>query len=144
MARRQSAPESNTAKPVTSGSDTRPSRPLRRPLIVDLASEAATLFEEPEWRSGDRNSRTVATSDRLRIMLTALRGGAELGSEGSNDTLAVQTLRGRLELDIDGNEVELGEGQLATVEEPRDWRLRAMTDALVLITVGLATDSQPD
>jgi quercetin dioxygenase-like cupin family protein len=141
---RQSPSESTTGKPVTSGSDTRPPRPLRRPLIVDLGSEAATLFEEPEWREGDRNSRTVATSDRLRITLTALRSGAEIGSEESNDTLAIQTLRGRLELDIDGNEVELGEGQLATVEEPRDWRLRAMTDALVLITVGLATSSQHD
>ena len=140
MATRDSAPESNTAKAVTSGSDTRPARPLRRPLIVDLAGEAATLFDEPEWRSGDRNSRTVATSDRLRVTLTALRSGAELGSEESNDTLAVHALRGRLELAIDGNDVELSEGQLATVEKPRDWRLRAATDALVLITVGMAID----
>ncbi len=129
---------SSPAKPVTSGSDTRPARPLRRPLVVDVADEAATLFDEPEWRDGDRNSRTIATSDRLRITLTALRSGAELGSEESNDTLSVHALRGRLELAVDGDDVELREGQLATVEEPRDWRLRATTDALVMITVGLA------
>jgi quercetin dioxygenase-like cupin family protein len=136
---RETTPESTPAKPVTSGSDTRAARPLRRPLIVDVSNEAASLLEEPEWRSGDRNSRTVATSDRLRITLTALREGAELGSDESNDTLAVQVLRGTLQLSIDGADVELAEGRLATVEEPRDWRLRAMSDALVLITVGLAT-----
>jgi quercetin dioxygenase-like cupin family protein len=139
VTRRRSASQSSAAKPVTSGSDTRPARPLRRPLIVDIGQEAATLFDEPEWRSGDRNSRTVATSDRLRVTLTALRTGATLGSEESNDTLAVQVLRGRLELQVDGNDVELGDGQLATVEDPRDWRLRAATDALVMITVGVGT-----
>lgn len=139
MATRQS-PSTASGKPVTSGSDTRPARPLRRPLVVDLAAEARTLFDEPEWQSGDRNSRTVATTDRLRVTLTALRGGAELGSEESNDTLAVQILRGRLELAIDGNDVELAEGDLATVEQPRDWRLRATSESLVLITVGLAPD----
>jgi quercetin dioxygenase-like cupin family protein len=131
--------ESGSAKPATSGSDTRPARPLRRPLVVDVSNEAATLLDEPEWTSGDRNSRTIATSDRLRITLTALRQGAELGSQESNDTLAVQVLRGRLELEIDDMDVELSEGRLATVEEPRNWRLRATTDALVLLTVGLAT-----
>ena len=126
-------------KPVTTGSDTRPPRPLRRPVIVDVGDEAVTLLEEPEWTSGDRNSRTLATSDRLRIVLTALRSGAELGNEESNDTLAVQTLRGRLHLTVDGMDLDLEPGQLATVEEPREWRVRATTDALLLLTVGLGT-----
>jgi quercetin dioxygenase-like cupin family protein len=126
-------------KPVTSGSDTRPPRPLRRPVLVDVGDEAVTLLEEPEWTSGDRNSRTLATSDRLRIVLTALRAGAELGNEESNDTLAVQTLRGGLQLTVDGMDLELRAGQLATVEEPREWRLRATSDALLLLTVGLGT-----
>jgi quercetin dioxygenase-like cupin family protein len=138
---RESASESSHARPVTSGSETRPPRPLRRPLVVDLAQEAASLFDEPEWQAGDRNSRTVATSDRLRITVTALRAGAELGSEESDDTLAVQVLRGRVELSVDGDNVELSEGRLAAIEEPRDWRLRAYDDALILLTVGLASRS---
>jgi quercetin dioxygenase-like cupin family protein len=126
-------------KPVTSGSDTRPPRPLRRPVLVDVGEEASTLLDEPEWTDGDRNSRTLATTDRLRIMLTALRTGAELSSEESNDTLAVQALRGELALRVDGVDLELRPGQLATVEEPREWRVRATSDALLLLTVGLGT-----
>jgi quercetin dioxygenase-like cupin family protein len=133
---RQTAPR---PKPVTSGSDTRPPRPLRRPVLVDVGDEASTLLDEPEWTSGDRNSRTLATTDRLRIVLTALRAGAELSSDESNDTLAVQALRGDLAVRVDGVDLDLRAGQLATVEEPREWRVRAATDALLLLTVGLGT-----
>lgn len=136
MDTRQTTPR---PKPVTSGSDTRPPRALRRPVLIDVGDEASTLLEEPEWTSGDRNSRTLAMTERLRIVLTALRAGAELSSEESNDTLAVHALRGDLELRVDGLDLELQAGQLAAVEEPREWRVRAATDALLLLTVGIGT-----
>jgi quercetin dioxygenase-like cupin family protein len=125
------------ARPVTSGSDTRPARPLRRPLLVDLEREAATLFGEPEWAERDRNSRTIATTDRMRITLTALRRGAELGSHESDDTLAVQSLLGDVRLSVDEADVDLHAGQLATMEEPSDWSIRAISDAVILLTVAL-------
>jgi quercetin dioxygenase-like cupin family protein len=126
------------SRPVTTGSDTRPARPLLRPVLVDLEREAATLLAEPEWADRDRNSRTVATTDRMRIVLTALRAGAELGSSDTNDTLAIHALRGQILLRIDDADVELRAGRLATVEGPREWTVRATTDALVLLTVALS------
>lgn len=122
---------------ITSGSDTRPSRDLAEPLVLDLAEEAGTLFDEPEWGDRDRNSRTIATSQQMRITLTALRSGAELGNEGTNDTLAVQLLRGSATLDVDGMQTELRQGQLASVAQPGTWRLAATSDALLLLTVAL-------
>jgi quercetin dioxygenase-like cupin family protein len=116
---------------------------LLRPVLIDLESEALMLYGEPEWAERDRNSRTVATTDRMRIVLTALRAGAELGSVETDDTLAVQALRGDLRLTVDGAEVDLHPGQLATVEEPRDWAIRATSDALLLLTVALADDPSP-
>jgi quercetin dioxygenase-like cupin family protein len=124
-------------KPVTSGSATRPARTLRRPVLIDLGGEAASLLDEKQPESRDRNSRTVATTDRVRITITALEAGAELGSEESDDTLVVQALRGRLVLSVDGMDVDLREGQLATVEEPAGWRLRATTDSVLMLTVAL-------
>jgi quercetin dioxygenase-like cupin family protein len=129
------------ARSVTTGTGTRPPRPLLRPVLVDLEREAATLYDEPEWVERDRNSRTVATTDRLRIVLTALRAGAELGSVETDDTLAIQALRGDLRLTVDGADVDLHPGQIATVEEPRDWTIRATSDALLLLTVALAEDT---
>lgn len=128
---------------VTTGTGTRPPRPLLRPMLIDLEREAETLYGEPEWTERDRNSRTVATTDRLRIVLTALRAGAEMGSVETNDTLAVQALSGNLQLTVDGADVDLRPGQLATVEEPRDWTIRATGDALLLLTVALAGEPSP-
>ncbi|HEV8490105.1 MAG TPA: hypothetical protein VGQ58_09995 [Candidatus Limnocylindrales bacterium] len=99
-----------TGRSVTTGTGTRPPRPLLRPVLVDLEREAATLLGEPEWADRDRNSRTIATADRMRIVLTALRAGAELGSVETDDTLAVQALRGDLRLTLDGVGVDLHPG----------------------------------
>ena len=119
---------------VTTGGDTRPSRAIRRPLIVNIADGASSLMSEPEWTSGDRNSMTVATMDRLRVTLTALHPGAEIGSEATDHTIVLQTLRGQVRLRLDGMDVQLGPGQLTTIEDPGPWRVVAETEALLLVT----------
>jgi quercetin dioxygenase-like cupin family protein len=124
----------DVARIVTSGGDTRPPRAIRRPLVVNVADQASALMSEPEWRTGDRNSITVATTDRLRVTLTALQSGAELGSEATDDTIVVQTLRGQVRLAVDGMDLTLGPGQLTTIEDPGPWRLVAETEALLLVT----------
>ena len=121
----------------TSGTHVRPPRDLAEPVVIDLGSEAATLFDERQWSEGDRNSRTVSTTERMRVTLTALRSGAELGNEGTDDTLAVQVQRGRVSLDVAGRSTDLAEGQLAVVPQPGGWRLRATADTLLLLTVAL-------
>ena len=120
---------------VTSGSDSRPGRDLRSPQALDLMAEASALFDEPEWAERDRNSRTIASGDLLRVTLTALRAGAELGSEGNDDTLAVQVLRGAASVELDEGSATLTAGQLVTMAAPGRWRLRAQEDALLLLTV---------
>ena len=122
---------------VTSGSDTRPSRDLAGPVVIDVADEAGTLFDEHAWAERDRNSRTVATTERMRITLTALRAGAEIGAQTTDDTMTVQVLRGSVSLRGGGQATELVEGQLATLEQPSGWQLNATDDALLLLTVAL-------
>jgi hypothetical protein len=123
---------------VTSGTDTRPARDLAEPVVIDLGREAETLWNEPQWNEGDRNSRTVSTTERMRVTLTALRGGAELGNRGTDDSLTVQVLRGSVSLELAARGIDLGEGQLAAVPQPGPWRLRAAEDALLLLTVALS------
>jgi len=121
----------------TSGTELRPARDLAEPVVIDITSEAWTLFDEPQWNEGDRNSRTVSTTERMRVTLTALRDGSELGNRGTDDTLAVQTLRGSVALEVAGREIDLGQGQLAVVPQPGTWRLRAIGDCLLLLTVAI-------
>lgn len=122
---------------VTSGSDTRPSRDLAGPVVIDVAEEARTLFDEPEWADRDRNSRTIATTPRMRVTLTALRSGARMGSNATDDTMTVQVLRGSVSLTGGRAPAELVTGELATLEQPAGWELSATDDALLLLTVAL-------
>jgi quercetin dioxygenase-like cupin family protein len=138
-------PAETRQRVVTSGSDSRPARPLHRPAFVDLAEEGRRLRSEPEWRDGERNAVTVATTNRMRIVLTALRAGSELGNVEIDDTLTVQVMDGRLAVEIDGVDESLRAGQLATIEGAGSWRVAAETDSLVLLTSALATDvTKPD
>jgi quercetin dioxygenase-like cupin family protein len=131
-------PAGTRGNAVTSGSDTRPPRPLRQPVRVDLAEESRSLRAEPEWLGGDRNARTVATTNRMRIVLTALRSGAEIGSADPNDTLTVQVLEGRVTAEVDAMAVELEPGGLTTIERTSSWRVRAEADSLILLTSAMA------
>jgi quercetin dioxygenase-like cupin family protein len=129
---------------VTSGGGTRPPRAIRRPLIVNVADQATSLMSEPEWQSGDRNSITVATTDRLRVTLTALHPGAVIGSEEMDDTIVVQAMRGQVRMTVNGMDIPLGPGQLATIEEPGSWRIAAETESLLLLTAALPDGHDPD
>jgi quercetin dioxygenase-like cupin family protein len=122
---------------LTTGSQVRPARDLAEPVVIDVAREAATLFDEPQWQERGRNSRTISTTERMRVTVIALRAGEDVGNEGTDDTLAVQLLRGRATLELAGRTVDLAEGQLATAAQPASWRLRADEDALLLLTVAL-------
>jgi quercetin dioxygenase-like cupin family protein len=119
---------------VTTGGPSRPPRAIRRPLVVNVADQASSLMAEPEWQRGDRNSITVATTDRIRVTLTALHPGARIGSEETDHTIVVQTLRGQVQLAVDGMEIALGPGQLTTIEDPGPWHIVADTEALLLVT----------
>jgi quercetin dioxygenase-like cupin family protein len=119
---------------ITTGGDTRPPRAIRRPLVVNLADQAGVLTSEPEWHTGDRNSITVATTNRLRVTLTGLHPGAEIGREATDGTIVVQTLRGQVHVVVDGMDIALGPGQLTTIDDPSAWQLVAETEALLLIT----------
>lgn len=122
---------------ITSGSASRPARDLRSPQVLDVMAEAASLFDEPEWAERDRTSRTIVSGTAMRVTITAMRAGAELGGDGNDDTLSVHALRGTVRVELGGGTADLGAGQLATMSEPGPWRLRATEDALLLITVAL-------
>lgn len=122
---------------VTSGTDVRPERDLTAPIVLTLAEEANSMLAEPEWAEGEKNARTIVATDGMRVTLVGLRDGATIGNEASDDTMAVQVLRGAAEVAIGGGATALGEGQLLALTEPRGWELRARGDTLVLLTVAL-------
>jgi len=129
------------ARTTTSGSDTRPPRAIDRAMgIVDLDVEAASLLGEPEWTDGDRNTRTLLASDHLRLALVALRGGASIGDDATDDTLLLEVIRGRIQLEGEIERRDLGPREVLVLDSPRSWRVRALEESLVLLTTSLGSD----
>jgi len=125
---------------TTSGSDTRPARTLDRAIgVVDLDAETAKLLAEPEWTGGDRNTRTLLAEDRLRIALVALRRGAALGDDSTNDTLALQVIRGRVRVESEAEPRDVTAGELLALQKPQSWRVVAVDESLILLTSALGS-----
>jgi hypothetical protein len=118
------------------GSDTRSARTMIEPLMrFSLESEADALRLEPEYREGDRNSRTLAKETDLRVMLTVLREGAALDEQDGDARATVQVIDGTATIEIDGAEAHLQPAELAVVDQGQPWIIRADSDCALLLTI---------
>src|SRR3954454_18839471 len=87
----------------TGGRENPEARRLDAPLMAfDIASELQALRAEPAYRDNGRTSKTLARSGPLRLVLTAVRAGTELGAERPDGPVAVEVLEGRLAADGGG------------------------------------------
>jgi len=118
------------------GSDTREARPMIESLMqFSLELEADSLRLEPEYREGDRNSRTLTKETDLRVLMTVLREGAALDEQDGDARATVQIVDGTATLEIDGEEAHLQPAELAVVDRGHSWILRADSDCAVLLTI---------
>ena len=118
------------------GSDTRRPRTMIEPLMrFSLEVEADSLRLEPEYREGDRNSRTLAKETDLRVMLTVLREGAALDEQDGDARTTVQVIDGTATIEIDGAEAHLQPAEVAVIDRGEPWIIRADSDCALLLTI---------
>jgi len=124
----------------TSGSrDGRPPRLLHPRLdVVDIRAEGAALLAEPAWSDGDRTAKTVLRTESLRIVLTALRTGATMSNDDPDEAIAIHGLSGTVSVNIDGDGVSIGSGELALLAGGDPWQITAECDSLFVMSVGRA------
>jgi hypothetical protein len=123
-------------KDVTTGTDTRPPRPVHRSILgFDLATEIDQLSAEPAWAEHGRTSKTLAKAATFRVVLTLLRAGGSIGDDDVYAPLTVQILGGEVVAERDGESVVVGAGGLVWFEEGPGWNIRAEQDAALLLSV---------
>ena len=128
-------PEQPRAPEQTSGTDEREPRTLMQAVeTFDLAAEVERLTSEPEW-SRDRNAVTLAKATNFRVVLVALRGGAEIGEDEAHGPISVQVLHGGAVVRRSGQDTELGSGRLAALDAGGAWAVSAREDSVVLLTL---------
>src|SRR4051794_39437201 len=100
---------SNPHRPgETTGSSMRGPQQVRGALLTfDLAAEAGQLRAELAYQEGDRNANTLLKEPHARVVLMALRQGAQLQEHQTAGWVVVQTISGRVRLRALGQSVEL-------------------------------------
>jgi quercetin dioxygenase-like cupin family protein len=120
----------------TSGSEQRPARELTGAAMdFDMATELATLKQEPSWQRGDRNARTLVDAGGFRMVLTALKMGARLREHQTPGWVSIYTTTGHLLVRAADHEVDLPINHVLVLarDEPHD--VEALEDSSFLLTV---------
>ena len=120
----------------TFGSDQRAAREVAPPLAVfDLARELERLAAEPPGHDAGRATITLARADRLRVVLTRVRAGRELGAGDTDGALTVLVHDGTVSVIRNGAVERAGPGQLLVIDRGAAWRLTADTDAALVLVL---------
>jgi quercetin dioxygenase-like cupin family protein len=122
---------------ATSSSPERPAHQLAaRALHFDLDQELTALRSEAPWQRGDRNGKTLVKEPHLHITLTALKAGARLDHHQTAGPVTIHALRGRLQLTVEGDNLELGPGHLLALEPGVTHAVTALEESAFLLTLG--------
>ncbi|HMK25011.1 MAG TPA: cupin domain-containing protein [Chitinophagaceae bacterium] len=119
-------------------------RKIDAPLVtIDLPSFIEQIRKEKKWKDTDRNAITVFKANGLRIVLIALRKGAEMIRHTANGLISVQVLEGKMQLHTDERSFKLGTGQMLALHEgiPHSLLAKKKTIFLLTLTTSLAEDS---
>lgn len=120
--------------PRTHGSEQRPPRDLLRGLrAIDLAEVGASLGGEPAFSSDGRNSRTIHDDGTVRVGVTTVASGAEVGADRSDRYVALSIVEGSGQLSRGSDErSSLASGQVAIVAPGSGWTFQA-TEPVVFV-----------
>ena len=111
-------------------------RIIDAPLVsLDLNSFIEQIKKEKKWKETDRNAITVFKTNGLRIVLIAMRKGAEMAKHTADGLISVQVLEGKMQLKTDEQSVKLGKGQMLALHEGISHSLLAKKKTIFLLTL---------
>lgn len=105
-------------------------------LTFDLAEVARELRTDELYIREGQGARTVIRTADLRLVVVVLKAGKTISEHEANVTAAVQTLSGRIRLQLPERSVELVEGQLLVMGAGLSHDVYAETDSSFLLTLG--------
>lgn len=103
--------------------------------VYDLEAALRQLKGDPTYQRG-HIARTLARLPDLRMVLIAIQGGHEIPEHDADDSVTIQVVSGRVQLVFEGREVELGAGQLITLEGGVPHSVRALEESALLLSLG--------
>lgn len=120
----------------THGSPERPMHEVARAsLTFDLTAEVERLHREESWRQGTRNAKTLVKEPDLRIVVIALRQGGRMEEHRAPGRISIQTLTGRLRLQVRGETIDLPAGHVLALDPDIAHDVEALDESAFLLTI---------
>ena len=108
---------------------------LETPLHkINLSSFLKQIKKDKSWKDNDRNALTVLKTSSIRIVLYAIRKGAEMIKQKKDGRITVQVLEGKVVFNSGGESVKLGTGQMLVLDESAAYSLVAGKKSYFLLT----------
>jgi quercetin dioxygenase-like cupin family protein len=105
-------------------------------ITFDLGAIAQELREASEYGRDGQAARTLVRSPDLRIVLVALQAGKTISEHDASVTASVQTLSGRVRLQLPDRTVEVPAGRLLVIGAGLSHDVHAETESTFLLTLG--------
>ena len=104
---------------------------------LDINAFKIKIRQEDTWKSGDRNSLTLLKTEDLRIVLIALRQGAQLITHTAPGIITVQVLEGRITFRTGIRLADLPEGEIVVLQAGIPHSVLALEESVFLLTIAI-------
>jgi hypothetical protein len=118
----------------THGSDQRPPRDLQVAFRgFDVGGLAARLIDEPAYQTDGRNSETVHDDGRVRVLVSVVAAGREIGAERNDGYVTPSMVQGAGSLARGTEDATwLSAGATAILAPGASWALRAEDTSVLM------------
>jgi quercetin dioxygenase-like cupin family protein len=101
---------------------------------IKLNSFLKQIKKDKSWKDNDHNTVTVLKTSGIRIVLYAIKKGAEMNKQKKDGRITVQVLEGKMVFNSGGESVKLGTGQMLVLDESAAYSLVAGKKSYFLLT----------
>ncbi|HET8668500.1 MAG TPA: hypothetical protein VFM10_11005 [Terriglobales bacterium] len=111
-------------------------------LTFDLNLEVERLSSEQPWQAG-HTANTIVKYPDLRIVLIALKAGAQLVHHSTIGRISIHCLSGHIRVQIPDSTVDLRAGKLLTLDREVPHDVEAYSDSTFLLTIAWPRNEDP-
>ena len=109
--------------------------PIAGVSLIDVDREAEALQRGGALAARGHSATTLIRTDDFRVVLIAINAGATVQEHQSSHGVALQTLRGRVQIHVSERVIDMPAGYLISLDRDVSHEVQAVEDSVVLVSI---------